>query len=96
MRGFPQVVSFLALTYAAYVVSRFWAVSGFAALPEGKFHIVIWTLGPPLYFFAEYLYHYRNKADPTKLAQVKAWQELAGKIWAGLLAAMLFLGKVGG
>lgn len=67
----------------------------------GIAHVLGWTLGPPLFFFFETVLQ-RSKFEPTgeptedarrKIAaeRLKALQDLGGKVWAGVLAAILFL-----
>ena len=67
----------------------------------GVAHLLGWTLGPPLFFFFETVLQ-RSKFEPTgeptedarrKIAadRLKALQDLGGKVWAGVLAAILFL-----
>ena len=94
--GVPQYVSIVALVYGIIVIYRFWRDPELAKGLEGKVHVLLWTIGPPTWFFAEYFYlknclHY----DAPHLADVKTWQDLATKFWAGILAAMLFLTKTG-
>ena len=64
-------------------------------------HVLGWILGPPCFFFFETVLQ-RSKFEPTgnptedarrKLAaeRLKALQDLGGKVWGGVLAAILFL-----
>ena len=90
----PQIVSVVALIYGGIVIMQFWDNPALGKTCTGKVHILVWTLGPPLWFFVEYLIlkhalHYND----TKMANAKTWQDLATKFWAGVLAAMLFLTK---
>lgn len=67
----------------------------------GIAHVLAWTLVPPVFFFIETLIkrssfeltddtikNAHRKADADRL---KAMQEMGGKIWASVLAAILFL-----
>ena len=67
----------------------------------GIAHILGWTLVPPVFFFVETLIK-RSSFEPTGDAakdalrkadadRLKAMQEMGGKIWAAVLAAILFL-----
>lgn len=60
-------------------------------------HVAAWTIGPPLWFFFEYwgidngwirLTSGQNKTKTLK--EVKEYADLASKIWAGILAVILF------
>jgi hypothetical protein len=94
--GVSQYVSIGALLYGCIIIYRFWHHSELATKFEGKMHIILWTLGPPIWFFAEYYYLKDISGyDASRLADVKIWQDLATKFWAGILAVMLFLSKVG-
>lgn len=83
----------VALMYGAYVIWQF--LSGAYTTKEGSFnnariakiHVLVWTIGPPLWFFIEY-YLLTPSHD---LAAVKQGQDLASKFWAAVLASILFL-----
>lgn len=57
--------------------------------------VVFWTLAPPIWFFLEYRWFDTGKiTDIPKdvtLDSVKAYSDFASKIWAAVLAAVLFL-----
>lgn len=67
----------------------------------GIAHVVGWTLLPPAYFFVEtftlddhLLPSSKHSSDPTLKAEyerLRLAQELAAKVWAAVLAAILFL-----
>jgi hypothetical protein len=67
----------------------------------GIAHVLGWTIVPPVFFFIETLIKrssFELTGDPTTDAQrkaeadrLKAMQEMGGKIWAAVLAAILFL-----
>jgi hypothetical protein len=81
-----------------------WTVFYFATAAKGTLQgplivsqIVFWTLGPPLWFFAEYYMIDHNwvvePAGTSKaqfLESVKAYADYASKIWAAVLGAVLF------
>lgn len=92
--GVPQLTSVVALAYGVFVIWQFWDNPALGKTCEGKVHILLWTLVPPLWSFAEYfiLKHVLNY-DSIQMADAKTWQDLATKFWAGVLAAMLFLTK---
>ena len=60
---------------------------------------VLWALGPPIWFFGEYyaVDHewLTDPPDPKNvlLESVKSYADYASKIWAAVLAAVLFLVK---
>lgn len=58
-----------------------------------KWLVAFWSIVPPLWFFAEFHWARRSK-DEEELQRLKDSQELAGKIWAGLVAALsvIYLG----
>lgn len=96
----PKVASGLASLYACYVLHGFWkkkfVVPGSpnAELStEGKIHVLLWTIGPPIWFFLEYWIAstYACPNDKEALANVKLWEDIAKTFWAGILAAVLFL-----
>ena len=67
----------------------------------GIAHVLGWTIVPPVFFFIETLIKrssFEPTGDATKDAlrktdadRLKAMQEMGGKIWAAVLAAILFL-----
>ena len=69
--------------------------------PLGIAHVLGWTLIPPVFFFAETMIKRSSltlTGDPVQDAsrkieadRLKAMQEMGGKIWAAVLAAILFL-----
>lgn len=96
----PKVASGLAIIYAAYVLHGFWTkkflVEGADSTElstPGKVHVVLWTMGPPVWFFLEYWVAstYVCPNDKEALANVKLWEDIAKTFWAGILAAVLFL-----
>lgn len=73
-----------------------------AATPTGMhiWEIVFWGLGPPVWFFAEYFWLDHGwvslppgAAKDEFLKSVKDYGDFASKIWAAVLAAVLFLYK---
>lgn len=47
-----------------------------------------WTLGPPLWFFIEVAWLFKEWGDPKEVAIFTRLQEHAAKIWAGMLALL--------
>lgn len=65
---------------------------------EGKIHVIMWTLAPPIILFVQYLLRLHSKAsapDPiafqADLDNLRHIQQLAGSVWAATLACILFL-----
>lgn len=67
----------------------------------GIAHVVGWAVGPPMFFFFETVLQ-RSRFEPSgeatedarrKIAadRLKTLQDQGGKVWAGVLAAILFL-----
>src|SRR5689334_19117330 len=52
--------------------------------------VAFWSIAPPAYFFLEFHWA-RSRNDKELLQRVKESQELAGKIWAGVVAALSVL-----
>ena len=55
---------------------------------EVIWHVMLWTFAPPLWFAFEATFLCKSNEDWQRL---KANQELAGRIWAAVLASILFL-----
>lgn len=96
----PKLASCLAALYAAFVLYGFWNKKFIAKgstngelSRAGKVHVLLWTMGPPIWFFGEYWIAstYACPYDQEALANVKLWQDMAKTFWAGILAAVLFL-----
>ena len=93
---FRLVLAFVLLAYAANTIYRFADPSRSRSVWE----IVFWALGPPLWFFLEYFALDRGwvkvpVSDPAGkdafLKSIKDYADYASKIWAAVLAAVLFL-----
>jgi hypothetical protein len=54
----------------------------------------LWTIVPPLWFLAEYGIFFKS-SNPTDFERLKYFQDLASKLWAGMLATLtiLYFGK---
>jgi len=52
--------------------------------------VACWSVVPPLWFFSEFHWARATK-DDAELKRLKESQELAGKIWAGVVAALSIL-----
>ena|SRR2546428_6570398 len=53
-----------------------------------------WTLGPPIWFWYEYIYRFRDvypNADKDKLEAFKYQQDLSSKIWLAAVSVLLIL-----
>jgi len=67
----------------------------------GIAHVVGWTIGPPAWFFIETFTiddsllpsaaHSTDPALKAKYDRLRVAQELASKVWAAILASILFL-----
>ncbi|GAA0852822.1 hypothetical protein [Aliiglaciecola litoralis] len=44
-----------------------------------------WVIGPPVWFFIEYFFIFRRFGNPQAKEELKRGQELASKIWAGVI-----------
>lgn len=46
--------------------------------------VALWTVGPPLWFFFEYFYHFPKYGNPEAGdGDLKAAQDVTAKVWAG-------------
>ena len=91
---FRLVLAFVLLACAANTIYRFAS----APASQSVWEIVFWALGPPLWFFLEYFALDRGWVkvpDPAAkdafLKSIKDYADYASKIWAAVLAAVLFL-----
>lgn len=58
------------------------------------FVLVFWTLAPPIWFWFEYVFLFRNAfsdAHENKLDILKTQQELSSKIWIATASVLLIL-----
>lgn len=102
----PAAFSVLLLLDAAWLIAGLSTKS--SALFHGKelcgvgvAHVVLWTVGPPAWFFLEtytlgahLLPDASHPDDPARKAgyeRMRLGQDLASKVWAAVLAAILFL-----
>jgi hypothetical protein len=51
--------------------------------------IVVWAVGPPVWFWAEYFAVYMRWGKPEKFDHFKYGQQVAAAIWAAILASLL-------
>jgi hypothetical protein len=69
-----------------------WVIYSFATKDVGPenavFHLVFWSIGPPVWFFIEY--NVLLEEDGSNLDRLKSGQEVAGRVWAAVLAVILF------
>jgi hypothetical protein len=72
--------AFIGLTAREDLIKNFWL----------KSVLLIWILAPSAWFLFEVNLLWK-KADDTRLASIKAGQELARPFWAAVLAALLLL-----
>jgi len=91
---FRAVLAVLLLGYAASTIYRFASPSP----RQSVWEIVFWALGPPLWFFLEYFMLDRGwikvpdaASKDAFLKSIKDYADYASKIWAAVLAAVLFL-----
>jgi hypothetical protein len=97
----PIVIS----SVMAYCLSARWIIyhrSG-ETTPTDKLHpthwssvllICLWSVGPPLFFLAEYQWFGREKIKAEKLPSVEAFkytQDLASRFWLAGLLLLVFL-----
>jgi hypothetical protein len=91
---FRAVLAVLLLGYAANTIYRFASASHVQSVWE----IVFCALGPPVWFFLEYFMLDRGwisvpdlGSNDAFLKSIKDYADYASKIWAAVLAAVLFL-----
>lgn len=53
--------------------------------------IGVWAVGPPVWFWSEYFFVYRKWGKDGTLELFKYGQQVAGAIWAGMLAGLIAL-----
>jgi hypothetical protein len=53
--------------------------------------IIIWALGPPIYFLLEYQLLFDNWDDKEKVDHLRHMQSLAEKVWAAVLFLLVLL-----
>jgi hypothetical protein len=83
-----RVVGALMATFA--IVSVVWSAW---VQDEGvrKWLVAVWSVAPALWFFLEFHWARATKTDAAELNDIKDSQELAGKIWAGVVTALSVL-----
>lgn len=55
---------------------------------SARWHLVFWTLGPPLWFAVEYFALGQSSAGPNQ--RLLAGQDVASKLWAAVLVVLLY------
>lgn len=76
----------LATLYAGIIIKFFAEYKALCIDPA--WHLVVWTLGPPLWFALEY---WAMAGEPERRdGSLKEGQEVAGKIWAAVLVVLLY------
>jgi predicted membrane protein len=80
------VLGFLAPLYAGWVIYSF--ATKVVGSESAVFHLVLWSIGPPAWFFIEH--NVLLEANGSNLDRLKSGQEVAGRIWAAVLAVILF------
>lgn len=93
---FRLILAFGLIIYAATTIFRF---SVLTERNTGSIvEIILWTLGPPLWFFLEqYSFDKGRISLPGSVKKedfmksVKGYADSASKIWAAVLAVLLFL-----
>ncbi len=98
--GFRLIIASALLAYAICAINRF---SGLVVglsnrQPSHVFEIIFWTLGPPIWFFAEYYLIDKETITPPPgtdkekfLVMTKSYSDTASKIWAAVLAVLVFM-----
>lgn len=51
-------------------------------------YLVVWVIGPPIWFFLEYFFLFKSHGAPGTFDQFKYGQELASKIWLGIVTLL--------
>jgi hypothetical protein len=89
LMGFGIVVFllFLATTFYIYHCRESGSACGINPVVLGG----LWVIGPPVWFFLEHVYIFRIWGDPDQYEQFKRLQDLAGKIWAGVIIFLVAL-----
>lgn len=83
------------LAIASAIAATIVVGSGTRGLLVVRWLVAIWSIAPPTYFFFEFHWA-RGRNDETLLQRVKESQELAAKIWLGVVAALSILYLKGG
>jgi hypothetical protein len=79
----------MAAYFAAYGLLS--AACGKTKGREKMMYLVIWSVGPPLFFFAEWFVLFPIYGDPGSVDVFKNCQEAARNLWAGILASFAIL-----
>jgi hypothetical protein len=89
------IVSATLLALGSFVVGMKWRNDPSAHRTCKESLYAIWVLGPPIWFFFEYFYLFRQHGKPGCIDTFKYGQELASRIWLALVAVLgvLFFGK---
>ena len=84
-----QVIGFGFTLFGAYTM---WVLMN---SPDSvpRWIIVVWAVLPPCYFFWEYRFWFDNWQNRDAVGHLRHFQALAGRIWLGILAVMLFVFK---
>ena len=90
------VLAVAVILYAGCTIYRFATAPHPMKDVAYAWEVVFWTLGPPIWFFLEYWCIDRGwitiaPGDGVDRDNVKAYADYASKIWAAVLAAVLFL-----
>lgn len=83
------------LALVSLVVGMTWGNNPSAHRTCKEILYAIWVLGPPIWFFIEYFYLFRQHGKPCCIETFKYGQELASRIWLALVVVLgvLFFGK---
>jgi len=81
------VLGILAFYYATYVLVSLAATH--LTNKEATFHLVFWSLAPPLWFIFEWFIWFDNHQMADAVLQLRIAQDIFGKFWAAVLAVML-------
>jgi hypothetical protein len=83
-----RVVGALMATFA--IVSVVWSACEHDQEVR-KWLVAVWSVAPALWFFLEFHWARATKIEAVELKDIRDSQELAGKIWAGVVAALSVL-----
>ena len=65
----------------------FWALDFKTAKNLG---IAFWTIGPPVWFWFEYFWLFKQYSKPEHLEIFRHGQQVSASIWAGVIAFVIF------
>ena len=82
-------ISYGILAVVAVLAAVFSLTVGASSAPDvKKALLVLWLIGPPLFFFFEYWLRYDTLSKQGDLEKMKDLQQRGTQIWAGVAAAL--------